>query len=192
MDVTHLALQLSGRTLWSLVILSNTLFASSSACKNKKSNIFLFTIKTSQHGAWLMPRAQTTSLPLRDESTRRARVARPNSMVLVSCSSLRRSVLTAVRAWCPQHGLSGTRDVPATDGVVRRPAPPVCLTPYRRAPHRCRPNHAVTFWSANGPLTEQRSKCFSVCGVIGLCISSLSDQLLRVNTNLKNCIAAKT
>ena len=96
--------------------------ASSSVCKNKISNIFFVHYRTSQHGAWLMPGAQTTSLPHRDESTKRARVARPNSMVLVSCSSLRRSVLTAVRAWCPQLGLSGTRDVPATEGVVRRPA----------------------------------------------------------------------
>ena len=69
-----------------------------------------------------MPGARAASLPHHDGSTKRARVARPNSMVLVSCSSLRRSVLTAVRAWCPQLGLPGIRDVPATEAVVRRPA----------------------------------------------------------------------
>ena len=122
MDVTHLAFQLSGRILWSLVILSNSRWRPARYAKTKSRTYFLFTIETSQQGAWLMPGAQTTSLPLRDDSTKRARVARPNSMVLVSCSSLRRSVLTADRAWCPQHGLSGTRDVPATEGVVRRPA----------------------------------------------------------------------
>ena len=36
----------------------------------------------------------------------------------------------------------------------------VYLTPNRRAPHRCRPNRAVTFWSASGPSIKQR---FVVC-----------------------------
>ena len=151
-----------------------------------------------------MPGAQTTSLPHHDESTKRARVARPNSMVLVSCSSLRRSVLTAVRARCavaPRNHRQTSPNPPVNvhslgylahamcpqqrlSSVALRA--PVCLTPNRRAPHRCRPNHAVTFWSASGPSIEQRSKCSSVHGQIGLCISSLSDQLLRVNTARKD------
>ena len=68
--------------------------ASSSGCKYKNSNTFLC------HGLRLMPGAQNTSLRFHDDSKKRERMARPKSMVLVSCSSLRRSVPTAVRGLC--------------------------------------------------------------------------------------------
>ena len=87
MGVTHLAFQLYGRILRS---------PARDANRKKFEHICVY-CKTSQHGLRLMPRAQTSSLPFHDDSTKRARMARPKSMVLVSCSSLRRSVLTAVR-----------------------------------------------------------------------------------------------
>ena len=136
--------------------------ASSSVCKNKISNIFFVHYKTSQHGAWLMPtELHGVRLMFKPEKIRadcsscsvRGRTAQPQTNI------------TKATGECPQLGLSGTREQRVS--VALRA--PVCLTPYRRAPHRCRPNHAVTFGSAGRPSKEQ---CSVVCGQIALSISS--------------------
>ena len=84
-----------------------------------------------------MPGAQTTTFSDNDESTNRAPVARPNSIVLAFTFNPGKIGATAVPAsFCdrfaqqqtnealrpPLHGFSGTRVVAATEEVVHRPA----------------------------------------------------------------------